>query len=182
MMKSYWVGAMAAMLAALGGRLFGLGFDATPASLDLALPPVDEGVQLGRDRRLERRCLELGQEGLPDPVGSLGGGPRAVLVPGLEVAPVRDEWPVEGGLVALERVGSCRRSGRPGPTSTIASKPSSASSTAKGTRTSAIICRISASMISFSNEAVRPPSSQPAPWYSRLTPPITAPHTAISDS
>ena len=37
-------------------------------------------------------------------------------------------------------------------------------------------------MISFSYEAVSPPSSQPAPWYSRLTPPITAPHTAISDS
>ena len=37
-------------------------------------------------------------------------------------------------------------------------------------------------MMSFSYDAVSPPSSQPAPWYSRLTPPMIAPHTAISDS
>ena len=52
--------------------------------------------------------------------------------------------------------------------------------TSIGWRTSVICWSISASRISFSNDAVRPPSSQPAPWYSRLAPPMIAPQIDIS--
>ena len=47
----------------------------------------------------------LGKQPLPDDVRAFGGGARAVGLPGLEVAPVRHQRPVERGLVALERVG-----------------------------------------------------------------------------
>ena len=67
----------------------------------------------------------------------------------------------------------------PWPTSAIASTASEMSSTSIGCRYAAIICNISASMISFSKLAVSPPSSQPAAWLTRLAPPITAPHNAI---
>ena len=43
-------------------------------------------------------------------------------------------------------------------------------------------CSISTSRMSFSNDAVRPPSCQPAAWYTRLPCPMTAPHSDISVS
>ncbi|MDZ7786659.1 MAG: hypothetical protein U5K73_00495 [Halofilum sp. (in: g-proteobacteria)] len=52
----------------------------------------------------------------------------------------------------------------PGPTSRIASNARLASSTSIGTSVSAIACSSSASSTIFSNEAVSPPSSQPAAW------------------
>ena len=72
---------------------------------DLALAPGDESVDRLGDRRVHRRLLVLGEELLPDPVGPFRGGPRAVRLPRLEVAPVGQERPVERRLVALERVG-----------------------------------------------------------------------------
>ena len=34
-------------------------------------------------------------------------------------------------------------------------------------------------MTIFSNDAVSPPSNQPAAWLTRLAPPMTAPHSDI---
>jgi hypothetical protein len=45
-----------------------------------------------------------------------------------------------------------------------------------GCRYSAIICSISASTMSFSNDAVKPPSSHPAACTMMLACPVMAPH------
>ena len=67
----------------------------------------------------------------------------------------------------------------PGGTSAMASRPSSSRFTSNGWKTSANICSISISMMNFSYEAHRPPSSHPAPWIRMLQPPRRAPHRLI---
>ena len=132
---------------------------------NLALSPLDEGVQRLGPARVERRRLVLGEELLPDAVRPLRGGPRAVLLPRLEVPPVGQERLVERGLVARERVRRAEevpararpRRSRRGPSVVVVDRRAAAS-------TSAICWSSSASRISFSKLAVSPPSSQPAPW------------------
>ena len=93
--------------------------------------------------------------------------------------PVRRPGPIERRLVPLQGV---RRREEVAAGTDLRDRLHGelASDTSIGWSTSAIIWRISASTMSFSYDAVRPPSSQPAPVLIRLTPPITAPHTAIS--
>jgi hypothetical protein len=64
----------------------------------------------------------------------------------------------------------------------MAPRASVSSLTASGCRNSRIICRISVSTISFSKDATRPPSIQPAPCFTRFACPVTAPQIDISDS
>src|SRR3954452_5248422 len=55
---------------------------------DLALAASDEGVKGLDDSGVEGRWRCLGEEPLPDHVGPLGGGPRSVRLPRLEVPPI----------------------------------------------------------------------------------------------
>src|SRR5262245_28354977 len=72
---------------------------------DLALAPGDERVERLAAARIHRRWRGLRKELLPDAVRPLRGRVGAVLLPRLEVPPVRDQRPIEGCLVALEGVG-----------------------------------------------------------------------------
>src|SRR5664279_5704313 len=136
---------------------------ASALALDLALAAGDEGSQLGGDGRIQVGGLERGQEPFPDAVGPLRRGSGAIVVPGLEVAPVGDQRPVEGRLVALEGVG---RPEEVAAGAHVDHRLEAQLGLVDRERDHHLghIWRISASMISFSNEAVRPPSSQPAPW------------------
>ena len=100
-------------------------------------------------------------------------------LPGLEVAPVGEEGLVERGLVAGQRV----RRAKEVPAGSDLGDRLDARARRRSRRWVPAACAtcwsISASRISFSNDAVSPPSSQPAPWYSRLAPPRTAPQIDI---
>src|SRR4051812_48112067 len=74
------------------------------AARDLAFAPRDEGIEGLDDGRVERGRRRLCEESLPDRVRAFSRGPRSVRLPRLEVPPVRYEWLIERGLVALERV------------------------------------------------------------------------------
>src|SRR5947207_14133593 len=71
---------------------------------DLALASRDERVEGRDDGRVQRWGHRVGQELLPDGVGPLRCGSLAVRLPGLEVAPIRQQWAIERRLLSLGRV------------------------------------------------------------------------------
>ena len=79
---------------------------------DLGLAARDVGVERLAHRRVQRRRHVFGEQLLPDARGPLRGIARARVAPVLEVGPVRQQRPVEGRLVARERMRASRRSGR----------------------------------------------------------------------
>src|SRR6476660_5357611 len=80
------------------------GFSGLGQGAALGGAALDELGELGRDRVVERRRLELGQDPLPDLVRACRRVAGPLLGPLAEVGPVGDQRLVEGGAIAGERV------------------------------------------------------------------------------